>query len=168
MGSNNEDSIDAGIGDGAENAVVGKRNTQNATTGNTVNINTPGYERFRQAPQESYDEYQRRINMELEREFRRNFSELTDALNKLSNTVALNNELTNRQVKLLEQQVADTREIARKAETAVMTSLTGMRIVPAPMRPQFPNWLVYLMTFLLIVIVFMGGWAMIRLSMGGM
>jgi hypothetical protein len=43
-----------------------------------------------------------------------------------------------------------------------------MRIVPAPLRPQFPNWLVYLMTFLLIVIVFMGGWAMIRLSMGGM
>jgi hypothetical protein len=142
------------------------RDNKNTVEGGVV-INLPDYERYRQQQHETREEWQRRISVELEREFRKNFSELTDALNKLQYTVALNNDLTNRQVKLLEQQVADTREIARKAETAVMTSLTGMKIVPAKDEPQFPTWLIYLITILLVLLVLLGGFAMVRLTFGG-
>lgn len=168
---NRGDYISGEVGDDGRDIAVGKnidtRRSDNRRS-NEVTVNLSTREEYRRAPHESHDEWQRRISVELEREFRKNFSDLTDALNKLQYTVALNNDLTNRQVKLLEQQVADTREIARKAETAVMTNLSGMRIVPiAKERPQIPLWLIYGIAVMLLAIVGMGIWSMVMLTMGG-
>jgi hypothetical protein len=169
---NRGDYISGAIGDDGKAIAVGKNIRQNDNR-NDVNINL-GYEQSRyrqpQPPQESTEEYQRRLLRELEKATQDKFTELTIALNNLTSTVSANNRISEANTDTLRQQLAETRKIAERTETTVMASLKGLRIVPAEVEPQpdrLPKWVGYLGLMILFMIMIFLAVGVYGLTMGG-
>lgn len=172
---NRGDYISGEIGPDGKAIAVGKNIRQHDQSSRSdVNINL-GYEqsRYRQSPpppQETNEEYQRRLLRELEKATQDKFTELTIALNNLTSTVSANNRISEANTDTLRQQLAETRKIAERTETTVMASLKGLRIVPAEVEPQpdrLPKWVGYIALMLLFMIMIFLGFGVYGLTMGG-
>ena len=173
MGQNGGDVIDADMGDGVERAIVGKHNQQNAAS-NVLNITLPDYARFQQSPQESADEYQRRMIIELERKTQEKFNEIAISLNTLTNTIETNSKVGKLTNELLERQIAEVVRANESTRSFVVESLKGLLIVPAPekktdepAKPLLPLWMAWAIIFFMAAFFLMGIGAMFYLTMGG-
>lgn len=166
------DSIDASLGDNAENANIGKGNTQNA--GNVFNLTLPDYVRFQQSPYESADEYQRRMIIELEHKTQEKFNEIAISLNTLTNTIETNSKVGDLTNQLLQRQIAEVERTNESTRQFVVESLKGLLIVPAPVkssdeppRPPLPLWMAWAIVIMMFLFFMMGLGAMFYLTMGG-
>lgn len=129
------DRVEGEIGDNVQQAAIGKDINTSAASGNVTNIHLPGWN-----PTVAHGQDEGRIPLEIEREFRQEFTKLTVAIVELRESVRANNSLTEQQIKLLQAQVENIQKIAEGTETKVVGTLSGVNIVPSSRQPLLPVW----------------------------
>jgi hypothetical protein len=179
---NRGDYISGEVGEDGKDIVVGKNidtRRSDKSQRNDVNINVGGYDQryYQPPPQESAEEYQRRMLRELEKatqdkftELNNKFTELNISLNNLISVVSANSRISEANTDAVRQQLAETRKIAERTETTVMASLKGLRIVPAEVESQpdrLPKWVGYLGLMILFMIMIFLAVGVYGLTMGG-